>query len=207
MLTREYGFRPGGKSAPMRSDGGDRRSSSVRSSSPSPLFDDPDGLLYKDVFGGPPKYTNDNTKSSSMNDISYDSIFKTSKDSNSYSNTSSLPVYDKPVYDEDIFDGLPGLKSKSESEKSASTVRFDDNIFATMTSPSQPKVKDEHFGDLLGNLKSNEKVTEPKSSTSSSAKEFDDLLAGFGSSTSTTNKRYFVIFLKAPFVSLIIVVK
>ncbi|KAK4720130.1 hypothetical protein R3W88_018468 [Solanum pinnatisectum] len=197
MLTRDYGFRPGGKSAPMRSDGGDRRSSSVRSSSSSPLYDDSDDLLYKDVFGGPPKYTkssNNNSKSSSMNDINYDSIFNTGNDSNSYNNnnkTSSVPVYDKPVYDEDIFDGLPGLKNKSESEKSASTVRFDDNVFATMTSPPQPKMKDEHFGDLLGNLKSNEKVTEPKSSTSSSTKEFDDLLAGFGSSTSTTNKRSF----------------
>lgn len=195
MLTRDYGFRPGGKSAPMRSDGGDRRSSSVRSSSSSPLYDDPDGLLYKDVFGGPPKYTkssNNNSKSSSMNDINYDSIFNTGNDSNSYNNskTSSVPVYDKPVYDEDIFDGLPGLKSKSESE-SASTLRFDDNVFATMTSPPQPKMKDEHFGDLLWNLKSNEKVTGPKSSTSSSAKEFDDLLAGFGSSTSTSNMRSF----------------
>ncbi|XP_055832857.1 auxilin-related protein 2-like isoform X2 [Solanum dulcamara] len=192
-----FGFRPAGKSAPMRSDGGDRPTSSVRSSSSSPLYDDPDGLLYKDVFGGPPKYTkssNNNTKSSSMNDINYDSFFKTGKDSNSYNSnnkTSSVPVYDKPVYDEDIFDGLPGLKSKSESEKSASTVRFDDDVFAAMTSPPQPKIKDEHFGNLLGNLKSNEKVTEPKSSTSSSAKEFDDLLAGFGSSTSTTNKRSF----------------
>ncbi|CAN4098640.1 unnamed protein product [Withania somnifera] len=190
VLARDFGFRPAGKSAPMRSDGGDRRSSSVRSSSPSPLYDDDsDGLLYKDVFGGPPKYTkssdNSNNKSSSMNDISYDSIFKTGKASNK---TPSVPVYDKPVYDEDIFDGLPGLKSKSVSEKSASAVRFDDDVFATMTSS---KMKDDHFGDLLGNLRSNERVTEPKSSSSSSAKEFDDLLAGFGSSTSTTNKRSF----------------
>ncbi|MCE3052242.1 hypothetical protein HAX54_051976 [Datura stramonium] len=195
VLARDFGFRPAGKSAPMRSDGGDRRSSSVRSSSSSPLYDDPDGLLYKDVFGGPPKYTkssNNNNKSSSMNDINYDSIFTTGNDSNSHNTndqTSSVPVYDKPVYDEDIFDGLPGLKSKSVSKKSASTERFDDDVFATMTSPPQPKIKDEHFGDLLGNLRSNEKVTEPKSSMSSSAREFDDLLAGFGSSASTTNKR------------------
>ncbi|CAN4101140.1 unnamed protein product [Withania somnifera] len=190
VLARDYGFRPTGKAAPMRSDGGDRRSSSVRSSSPSPLYDDdPDGLLYKDVFGGPPKYTksggNSNNKSSSMNHVNYDSIFNIGKDSDK---TSSVPVYDKPVYDEDIFDGLPGLKSKSVSEKSASTVRFDDDVFATMTSS---RINDEHFGDLLGNLRSNEKVTEPKSSASSSAKEFDDLLAGFGSNTSTTNKRSF----------------
>ncbi|KAK4338645.1 hypothetical protein RND71_043132 [Anisodus tanguticus] len=192
VLARDFGFRPAGKSAPMRSDGGDRRSSSVRSSSASsPLYDD-------DVFGGPPKYTkpsNNNNKSSSMNDINYDSIFKDSNSHNNNNNnsnkTSSVPVYDKPVYDDDIFDGLPGLKSKSVSEKSASSVRFDDDVFATITSPSQPKIKDEHFGDLLGNLRSNEKVTETKSSTSSSVREFDDLLAGFGSSTSTTNKRSF----------------
>ncbi|KAJ8559416.1 hypothetical protein K7X08_003474 [Anisodus acutangulus] len=172
VLARDFGFRPAGKSAPMRSDGGDqRRSSSVRSSSSasSPLYDD-------DVFGGPSKYTkpsnnNNNNKSSSMNDINYDSIFKDSNSHNNNNNkTSYVPVYDKPVYDDDIFDGLPGLKSKS---------------------PSQPKIKDEHFGDLLGNLRSNEKVTEPKSSTSSSVREFDDLLAGFGSNTSTTNKRSF----------------
>ncbi|KAK4376160.1 hypothetical protein RND71_006837 [Anisodus tanguticus] len=138
VLARDFGFRPAGKSAPMRSDGGDqRRSSSVRSSSSasSPLYDD-------DVFGGPSKYTkpsnnNNNNKSSSMNDINYDSIFKDSNSHNNNNNkTSYVPVYDKPVYDDDIFDGLPGLKSKS---------------------PSQPKIKDEHFGDLLGNLKSNEK--------------------------------------------------
>lgn len=198
MLARDFGLRPAGKSAPMRSDGGDRR----RSSSSSPLYDDhSDDLLYKDVFGGPPKYTNNSNKSSSMNDINYDSIFNTGKDSNK---TSSGPVYDKPVYDEDIFEGLPGLKSKSVSEKTASTVRFDDDVFASMTLPPQPKIKDEHFGDLLGNLRSNEKVSEPKRSSSSNAKEFDDLLAGFGSSsTSTTNKRCFVIFIKASFVYLI----
>ncbi|XP_060176430.1 auxilin-related protein 2-like [Lycium barbarum] len=184
VLARDFGFRPAGKSAPMRSDGGDqRRSSSVRSTSTSsPLYDD-------DMFGVPPKYTkpsnnSNSNKSSSMNDINYDSIF------NNNNKTSSVPVYDKPVYDDegDIFDGLPGLKSKSVSEKSS--VRFDDDVFiATMTSPSEAKIKDEHFGDLLGNLKSNEKVTESKSSSSSSAREFDDLLAGFGNSTSTTNKR------------------
>ncbi|XP_059300729.1 auxilin-related protein 2-like [Lycium ferocissimum] len=184
VLARDFGFRPAGKSAPMRSDGGEqRRSSSVRSTSTSsPLYDD-------DLFGVPPKYTkpsnnSNSNKSSSMNDINYDSIF------NNNNKTSSVPVYDKPVYDDegDIFDGLPGLKSKSVSEKSS--VRFDDDVFvATMTSPSETKIKDEHFGDLLGNLKSNEKVTESKSSSSSSAREFDDLLAGFGSSTSTTNKR------------------
>nr|XP_016445574.1 PREDICTED: auxilin-related protein 2-like [Nicotiana tabacum] len=195
VLARDFGFKPAGKSAPMRSDGGDRRTSSVRSSNSSPLFDDPDSLLYKDVFT---KSSNNNSKYSSMSDFNYDSIFKSNSNTNNNHNNnnkmSSMPVYDKPVYDEDIFDGLPGLKSKSVTEKSASAVRFDDEVFAKMTSPPQPKHKDAHFGDLLGNLKGNEKkVTEPKNSTSSSsAREFDDLLAGFGSSsTSTTNKRSF----------------
>ncbi|MCD7473518.1 hypothetical protein HAX54_015425 [Datura stramonium] len=116
-------------------------------------------------LGGLPKYTkssNNNNKSSSMNDINYDSIFTTGNDSNSHNTndqTSSVPYDKPPVYDEDIFDGLPGLKSKSVSKKSASTERFDDDVFATMTSPPQPKIKDEHFGDLLGNLRSNEKIT------------------------------------------------
>lgn len=199
MLARDFGFRPAGKSAPMRSDAGDRRSSSVRSTTSSPLFDDPDGTLFNDVFGGPPKYTNtsgNSNKSASMNDFNYDSIFKSGNESKSNNNnddnmkTSSLPVYDKPVYDEDIFDGLPGVKSKSVS---SSTARFEDDVFATMTLPPQRTDNKSHFDDLLGNLGRKEKVAEPKSGKSSGSTEFDDLLAGFGSGSPATSSRYFVI--------------
>nr|GLL37734.1 auxilin-related protein 2-like [Ipomoea trifida] len=89
----------------MRSDGGDRRSASARS---SPFFDDRDGPVFNDVFGGRPKYTNSNTNnkaSTMMNDFDYDFIFKSGNDSkNNNSKTSSI-FADKPVckYDDDIF--------------------------------------------------------------------------------------------------------
>ncbi|KAH0637981.1 hypothetical protein KY290_038346 [Solanum tuberosum] len=165
VLARDLGFRHAGKSAPMRSD--------VRSTSSS----DPDAVLFNDVFGGPPKYTNTNNSA----DFNYDSIFisgKTNNNNDDNIKTSSFPVYDKPVYDDDIFDGLPGVKNKSLS--SSSTLRFEDDVFATMTSPPQQNT---HFDDLLGNFGRNEKVAQPKSSAGST--EFDDLLAGFGTGTSS----------------------
>ncbi|XP_031112772.1 auxilin-related protein 2-like [Ipomoea triloba] len=192
VLARDFGLRPGGKSAPMRSGAGDRRPPS----SSSPLFDDRDGALFSDVFGGPPKYTssssNSNRNASAMNDLDYDSIFKPGNDSkNNYDNnsskTSSVPVYDKPVYDEDIFDGLPGVKSKSVS----STARFDDDVFASMTSPPSKNHSSNQFDDLLGNLGRSEKVAEPQSSKNSSSRAFDDLLAGFGSSSAASTNRPF----------------
>ncbi|KAG5586077.1 hypothetical protein H5410_046511 [Solanum commersonii] len=164
VLARDLGFRQAGKSAPMRSD--------VRSISSS----DPDAMLFNDVFGGPPKYTNTNNSA----DFNYDSIFisgKTNNNNDDNFKTSSFPVYDKPVYDDDIFDGLPGVKSKSLS---SSTLRFEDDVFATMTSPPQQNT---HFHDLLCNFGRNEKVAQPKSSAGST--EFDDLLAGFGTGTSS----------------------
>lgn len=155
----------------MRSDG---RSSSVRSSTSS--FDDPDGVLFNDVFGGPPKYTN-----TSYADFNCDSIFKSGKTNNNNDDnikTSSLPVYDKPVYGEDMFDELPGVKSKSVSSS--------DDVFPTITSPNHNK---SHFDDLLGNLG----INEPKTSASS---EFDDLLAGFASASPGTSSRYFLIYFR-----------
>ncbi|KAI3450161.1 hypothetical protein Pfo_006826 [Paulownia fortunei] len=188
-LARDFGFGPRGKSNPMRSAQPDRRP-----------IDEP---LFSDVFGGPAKYTpssnsNNNNKHSSMSDFDYDSIFNSSaaaseakKTTNSSSKTSSFPVYDKPVYDEDIFDGLPGLKSKSAS----STVRFDNDAFASISSPPLSKSGNQNndFDDLLGNLGRNEKAGENIQSnsakSSSSSKGFDDLLAGFGSGISAASNR------------------
>nr|GMD81948.1 (+)-neomenthol dehydrogenase-like [Ipomoea batatas] len=91
ILHPPFGLRPGGKSAPMRSDGGDHRSASARS---SPFFDDREGPVFNDVFGGRPKYTNSNTNnkaSTMMNDFDYDFIFKSGNDSkNNNSKTSSI---------------------------------------------------------------------------------------------------------------------
>nr|GMD70454.1 auxilin-related protein 2-like [Ipomoea batatas] len=113
VLVRNFGLRPGGKSAPMRSDGGDHRSASARS---SPFFDDHEGPVFNDVFGGLPKYTNSNTNnkaSTMMNAFNYDSIFKSSNDSkHNTSKTSSW--HDKSVYDEDIFFGARFSASKAQ---------------------------------------------------------------------------------------------
>ncbi|KAL2470827.1 Auxilin-related protein 2 [Abeliophyllum distichum] len=200
VLARDFGFRPQGKSNPMRSDQADRR--------PARSVDDQnrDGLLFNDVFGGPPKYTsssssNNNSSSnkpSSLNDFDYDSIFKSdSKISNSNSGgnkTSSLPVYDKPVYDDDIFDGLPGLKSKLGT----SSVRFEDDVFASIASPPSTKStksrrNQNDFDDLLVNLGGNDKFGESNKSSSakssSTSQGFDDLLPGFGSGIPASSNR------------------
>ncbi|XP_022862369.1 auxilin-related protein 2-like [Olea europaea var. sylvestris] len=196
VLARDFGFRPQGKSNPMRSDQADHR--------PFRSVDDQnrDGLLFNDVFGGPPKYTsssssnnNSNNNPSSMSDFDYESIFKSeSKVSNSNTGgnkTSTLPVYDKPVYDDDIFDGLPGLKNKLGT----SSVRFEDDIFASIASPSTKSKNQNDFDDLLGNLGGNDKFGENNNSKSSSAKSsstsrgLDDLLAGFGGGIPASSNR------------------
>lgn len=227
MLARDFGFRPQGKSNPMRSDGGDHRSSSARSSSSAAFYDDHssnrDGFLFNDVFGGPPRYSNNKKSSSPVNDFDYDSIFKSSSsatgnsNSNNHAKTSSVPVYDKPVYDEDIFDGLPGLKSKSAS---SSAGKFDDDVFPSMASPPRRNQSNNSsnnrndqfdellgklgrnernnnkssgsaaFDDLLGNIEMNERMPEVKSSSrSSSSRGFDDLLGGLASGTPANSNR------------------
>ncbi|KAL0370923.1 UNVERIFIED_CONTAM: hypothetical protein Sangu_0410400 [Sesamum angustifolium] len=181
MLGRDFGFGPRGKSNPMRSGQADRRRN--------------DDASFSDVFGGPAKYTpssnavNEN-KNSTMRDFDYDSIFNSSKSASetnkrkeTSSKAASFPVYDKPVYDEDIFDGLPGMKSQPAS----SAVRFEDDVFASISSPATSKNKNENndFDDLLGNLAGNGKARENMRSTSAksglNSKGFDDLLAEFGS--------------------------
>ncbi|KAJ9548809.1 hypothetical protein OSB04_021352 [Centaurea solstitialis] len=201
MLARDFGFRPQGKSAPMKSDGGDfHRRPPPSSSSPPPFAAAEEDQIFNDVFGGPPKFTNtssNNSRSASaMSDIDYDSIFKSSASTNSAneakskSTSSNLPVYDKPVYDDDIFDGLPGVKSKSMH--SASARYEDENIFASMAASSPPKrsQQSDHFDDLLGNLGRTEKVEHPKHKASKSARGFDDLLPGFGSGSPASGSRW-----------------
>ncbi|KAF5206972.1 Auxilin-related protein [Thalictrum thalictroides] len=143
---------------------------------------DSDGLGgYNDVYGGPPKYTNQsNTRNSATFD--YDAVFQGSK-SSSGAKLSSLPVYDKPVYDDDIFDGVPGMKSTS-------SVKYDD-VFSSISSP--PKQND-HFDDFLGNLdrkKSPEsKHSFPKTSeVKKDVSDFDDLIPGFGGSSPPKDRK------------------
>lgn len=209
ILARDFGFKPQGKSAPMApprtttssassfgigSGGGPVHSRS--SSKSTPVFDDhgDDGLLFNDVFGGPPKYAESRGGGggggvgggrSTSTSFDYDSIFK---DQNAKSG--SLPVYDKPVYDDDIFDGLPGLKSASTVP---SLSKFDD-VFRSIGTDSSPKHRMQNsspFDDLLGNL--GKKETESKRESAKVEKDspvFDDLLPGFGRSSSPGINRY-----------------
>ncbi|GKV43120.1 hypothetical protein SLEP1_g50453 [Rubroshorea leprosula] len=192
LLAKDFGIRPQGKSAPMapprgnlssvsnfglRSEFG--QSSSANAESLAPIFDDydRDGLLFNDVFGGPPKYSSE-FRAAASSSFDYDSIFK---DHNAKS--SSMPVFDKPVYDDDIFDGLPGLKTSSTS----SAPKYD-NIFASISgSPPTAKTKRQNsspFDDLLGNLgrKGDETKTE-RMRPDEDASAFDDLIPGFGGSS------------------------
>ncbi|OAY34932.1 auxilin-related protein 2 [Manihot esculenta] len=215
LLAQDLGFKPQGKSAPMAPSRNSNtntfsslnfgigstapahsRSSSGANKS-APVFDDhdydrgkSDGLLFNDVFGGPPKYAEsrgggDGRINSSSSAFGYDSIFK---DQNA--KYSSLPVYDKPVYDDDIFDGLPGLKSSSVGPQSA---KFDD-VFSSIGPASSTKLRAQSnsspFDDLLGNL--GKKETESKRETPKVDKDsatFDDLLPGFGRSSSPSISR------------------
>ncbi|CAI0552214.1 unnamed protein product [Linum tenue] len=216
LLARDFGFKPQGKSAPMApparnssnsnafasSFGSEpTRSASSLSGKSAPIFDDhdrvgggADGLMFNDVFGGPPKYGesrggrsgNAGSSSSAATSFDYDAIFK---DQNAKS--SSLPVFDKPVYDEDIFDGLPGLKSASVT---SSTAKFHDDVFAAVGGGSSPKHKSMNssaFDDLLGNLgkKGAETKREAPSKVEKDSPAFDDLLPGFGRSSSPSISR------------------
>ncbi|KAK9280945.1 hypothetical protein L1049_003836 [Liquidambar formosana] len=210
LLARDFGFRPQGKSAPMAPSKGASNISSTggtlnvgigsggaadhsRSSSSSSFSkggksgsflddQDRDGLLFSDVFGGPPKYTSSDRSrgggddSASSSAFDYDSIFQGSN-----AKSSSLPVYDKPVYDEDIFNGLPGIKNSSASSSSfsSSSVKYND-VFSSVSNQSPP------FDDLLRNLGR----TEPKGSkVEKDVPSFDDLIPGFGRSKPPNNNR------------------
>ncbi|XAR58804.1 hypothetical protein NMG60_11014352 [Bertholletia excelsa] len=174
VLARDFGFKPQGKSAPMApqkanagigSQGMDR---CARSSSTSSPFDhNRDGLLFNDVFGGPPKHTSDkNSKSaSSVSDFEYDSIFKGSSTSgNDAKNRSSSP-----------------------SKSTSSSLRYDEDVFTSISSQSNVNQKQSApFDDLFVNLGRTEK-SELKSNNSS--RGFDDLLPGFGGSSPTGSDR------------------
>ncbi|KAE8663259.1 Auxilin-related protein 1 [Hibiscus syriacus] len=196
LFAKDFGIKPQGKSAPMapprnpssdpnygyRSD--HTRSSSVKAkSSSNPIFDeqDRDGLSFNDVYGGPPKYSSESRATTAQtSSFDYDSFFKEPKP----------PVYDKPVYDDDLFDRLPGIKSSSTT----SAAKFDD-VFSISGSPTHHKHKSASsspFDDLLGNLGRKETETKVNSERVKAEKDaplFDDLLPGFGRSSSPAPAR------------------
>ncbi|XWS31136.1 hypothetical protein CRYUN_Cryun23aG0051700 [Craigia yunnanensis] len=197
LLAKDFGVKPQGESAPMapprnpssdinfssglnygfRSDFTRSSSGNVKSSSNS-IFDDQDrdGLMFNDVYGGPPKYSSESRATTAQtSSFDYDSLFKDSKP----------PVFDKPVYDDDLFDGLPGIKSSSATP----AAKYDD-VFTLSGSSPPPKHKSLNcspFDDLLGNLGRKETETKVKSESVKVEKDaplFDDLLPGFGRSSS-----------------------
>lgn len=153
ILARDFGFGPGGAK--------------------------PRSAKFSDVFGEPAKFTpntnySTNNEHSSMRDFEYDSVFiaEAKRVTSGSSKTSLAPVYDKPVYDDDdIFEGLPGLKSKPHG----------------ISSPRSSKggKHNNDFDDLLGRR---EKAKDSIMSSSSS-KGFDDLFSGFGSGVSAASNR------------------
>ncbi|KAK8688664.1 hypothetical protein V6N13_087417 [Hibiscus sabdariffa] len=196
LFAKDFGIKPQGKSAPMAPprnpstgpnygyrSGYTRSSSTNAKPSSNPIFDDQDrdGLSFSDVYGGPPKYSSEPRASTAQaSSFDYDSFFKESKP----------PVYDKPVYDDDLFDGLPGIKSSSTT----SAAKFDD-VFSIPESPPPPKHKSASsspLDDLLGNLGRKETETKFNSERVKAEKDaplFDDLLPGFGRSSSPAHAR------------------
>ncbi|CAI0459364.1 unnamed protein product [Linum tenue] len=194
LLARDFGFKPQGKSAPMAPP-------ARNSSNSNPIFDDhdrvgggADGLMFNDVFGGPPKYgesrgggSGNAASSPSASTSYYDAVYK---DQNAKS--SSLPVFDKPVFDDedDIFVGLPGLKSTSAAPSTANL----HDVFPSVGVGSSPKHKSMNsspLDDLLGNLgkKGAESRREAPSKMEKDSPVFDDLLPGFGRSSSPSISR------------------
>uniref|UniRef100_A0A6N2MZ09 J domain-containing protein n=1 Tax=Salix viminalis TaxID=40686 RepID=A0A6N2MZ09_SALVM len=194
LLARDFGFKPQGKSAPMApprrtnnyssnfnlGSGGPVHTRSSSSNKTAPLFDNhagTDGLLFNDVFGGPPQYSvSRGGASTTALSFDHDSIFKEQN-----SKSASLPIFDKPVYDDEFLMDC----SSSSGGGSASSPKFDD----AFRSVSSPRTKQQHgrpvrdsspFDDLLGNLGKETESKGERGRVDKDSAAFDDLLRGFG---------------------------
>ncbi|CAD5327720.1 unnamed protein product [Arabidopsis thaliana] len=203
LLARDFGLKPQGKSAPMASQSNSSAAdfntfassysfatAAGKKSDSLPVFDDPgrdgDDLLFKDVFSGPPppKYgsSSGDSRSPSAPAFDYDAMFKEPKSKSA----SSMPVYDKPVYDdEDVFESIPELKIPSTSSQSA---RFE-NVFSSISSSptKHRKQNSSPFDDLMGNNLGKKGADSDREEKGSSI--FDDLIPGFGRTSSPPSKR------------------
>ncbi|KAJ6848344.1 auxilin-related protein 2-like [Iris pallida] len=174
LLTRDFGFRPQGKSAPMKPSGAGSGSarSAAASPNPPPAFDD--------VFGGPPRYPNQpyaRSASVSSPNSQFDYIFDgfNDRNPNPIASASSMPVFDKPVYDDDIFDGIPGMGSSAEARH--------DDVFGSMSSPPKTgRAAARYDDDLLGGLGKGSAAGQRRKEEGSVG-AFDDLIPGFGRSS------------------------
>lgn len=122
---------------------------------------------------------NTNKPASSMSNFDYDSIFKNSTSVND----NKLPVYDN----EDIFNGLPGLKSKSMS--TSSSLRFEENVF--VSPPRKSSQQSDDFDEFLGSLSRKQKGQSVTNDSKKSLSGFDDLIPGFGSGNAAFSNRYY----------------
>jgi len=203
LLARDFGLKPQGKSAPMASQSNSSAadfntfassysfaSAAGKKSDSLPVFDDlgrdGDDLLFRDVFSGPPppKYgsSSGDSRSPSAPAFDYDVMFKEPKSKSA----SSMPVYDKPVYDdEDVFESIPELKIPSTSSQSA---RFE-NVFSSISSSptKHRKQNSSPFDDLMGNNLGKKGADSDREEKGSSI--FDDLIPGFGRTSSPPAKR------------------
>ncbi|KAI7755322.1 hypothetical protein M8C21_030168 [Ambrosia artemisiifolia] len=165
-LAKDFGFRPQGKSAPMKP---------TRPTSSSTISTSDGHDIFHDVFGGGPKYTNIN---SIFNDsVSFNNNINNSRSSSSSEMKKTIPrASNLPVYDDD------------------DVLRYEDNVFASVSSyMSKQREQSDEFDDLLGNLGRREKA-EPsrdwRDGSEKSSRGLDDLIPGFGSSSPVSNSRW-----------------
>lgn len=211
VLTERFGLKPQGKSAPMAASKGPNtnispqtphfasnstqnpKSSSVssnpvyNSNSLNGSFLDGDDILFSnpkpqnfgglggddfDIFGDFQKNSKQTNNHGAGFGFDYDSIF--SNTSNSRAKSSS--------FDDDIFGGL---------NSSNTAINNDDDIFGSFASSTSEQSAP--IDDLLGNF-----GAKLKTPSSNGSVGFDDLIPGFGSS-STSGKGYVCVYFKKKF--------
>ncbi|XP_042461373.1 auxilin-related protein 2-like [Zingiber officinale] len=190
IFVRDFGLRPQGKPAPMVTSKaaavGPRKGSYSSTSSwitersgrhptstNDPFVSDRGvGISDDYVFVGASELSNPSSLDT-MFDVLADSTTKTS---------SALPVYDRPIYDDDVFDRVPGMPS----------VKYEDafpSVFSGSNHVSAPP-----FEDLLDNFR--KQIPESKGGSDGRSleeeekniSEFDELIPGFGSSSSLKDR-------------------
>ncbi|KAI3407999.1 J domain-containing protein [Psidium guajava] len=193
LLNADFGFKPQGKSAPMKPSSSaasttasfdfdlGSRSSRVSNSdhtygskpnAKSQTLDDLD-----DLFANNARSTSKSESRGGDSGFDFDSMF------NSSSRSPGSPVYDKPVYDDDIFEGVPGMKSSSE-------VKYEDVFRSISESPPRRKGNENSgFDDLLGGFGKKEGESKSKGYERSAPSFDDDLIPGFGGSGPPTKNR------------------
>ncbi|KAL3729079.1 hypothetical protein ACJRO7_033649 [Eucalyptus globulus] len=197
LLTADFGFKPQGKSAPMKPSGAgagpgpgpmpafdfDLGSRSGRAASSDHAFGSKPNAKsqtlddFGDLFGGNARGATRSEGGGGGSGFDFDSMFASSAKS------PGSPVYDKPVYDDDIFEGIPGIKSSSG-------VKYEDVFRSISDSPPRRKGnEDSGFDDLLGGFGKKESESKSKGYDRSVPAFDDDLIPGFGGSGAPAKNR------------------